>query len=328
MSINLKKNGVIMKRIIFAAALVSVLMLIIPLSALSDEGDRESTVKVIRQATENSVAESLGDDTFRVSDKQSGEVKIMTRDEYIFGVVAAEMPVSYNTEALKAQAVAAYTYASYKREANKKKEYDITTDYRVDQSYKSEEELRKQWGGNFNEYANKIRDAVQSVKGITITSNGKPILAVYHAVSPGKTVSAKDVWGEDIPYLKAVLSTGDKLAPNYISKKTVTQSDVKSEFKSEKGDIESIESDASGFLKTAKIGNKKYSAGEIRSAFSLQSAFFKVEKEKSDYAFEIYGHGHGVGMSQNGANYMAKQGYNYKEILNHYYTGCKLTAEK
>lgn len=141
----------------------------------------------------------------------------ISADDYIFGVVAAEMPALYETEALKAQAVAAYTFACVKKAENAGKSYDLTSDPAVDQSFITREKAKEKWGDKADEYSAKIENAVKSVKDYMITCGGTPILAVYHAISSGKTEDCKEVWGKDIPYLKPVSSEGDKLAPSYLS---------------------------------------------------------------------------------------------------------------
>lgn len=172
-------------------------------------------------------------DTFRVCDMQTDTVSVMTADEYIFGVLAAEMPALYENEALKAQAVAAYTLACRRRADNKDKSYDITTDYTVDQSYITRSEAKKRWGDKYDEYSKKLEKAVGDVKNFAVTYNGEPITAVYHAISSGKTEDSRDIWGGELPYLKAVSSPGDKLSPDYASEVSVSAEELKRKLGSE-----------------------------------------------------------------------------------------------
>lgn len=267
-------------------------------------------------------------DVFRVYDKKSDKITELPAKEYIFGVVAAEMPALYETEALKAQAVAAYTYALYKKNQNKDKKYDITTDFSVDQSYKSRKEALDGWGTNGKKYEEKIDKAVAETLGEYMSFEGKPILAVYHAVSSGQTRSAKSVWGKEIPYLQSVLSSGDKLASNYIAKKVFTKTELKENFKDDskefKSDTFKITESQDGWVNTINVFGNQMSGELVRNTLELPSSNFKITIDDEKYTFTTYGWGHGVGMSQAGADYMAKQGYTYVNILNHYYNGSKL----
>lgn len=318
-----------MKKIIYTALIITSFMLLLPFSVLSKDSIIESgnILEVKASVTENKDEK----DVFRVYDKETDKVTVMKAEDYIFGVVAAEMPASYETEALKAQSVAAYTYACYKRNANKEKEYDITTDYTVDQSFKSLEKARADWGSKADEYVGKIKSAVESTIGEMLCVKDKPILAVYHAVSCGQTYNAKDVWGKEIPYLQAVPSEGDKLANNYISTASFTIDELKKKLSKaleiEETDgavLSDLKASNNGLVKTVMLFGKEVTGSDIRKALDLQSSNFKFEIKDDTYTFTVYGRGHGIGMSQNGANYMAKEGYSYKKILNHYYTGCEL----
>ena len=190
-------------------------MLILPLSVMKKpEAEAAATsAKAVSPKKEVGTAQ-----VFRISDAETDTVTEMPPKEYIFGVVAAEMPALYDEEALKAQAVAAYTFACYRRAENADKAYDLTTDFSTDQSFISEEKAREKWGDKADEYCKKLKNAIDAVENLAVTYDGKPILAVYHALSSGKTEDCKNVWGGAYPYLKAAASPGDILAPDYISK--------------------------------------------------------------------------------------------------------------
>lgn len=308
-------------------------MLLFPLAVMgnnSNIGEKIAETSVPQEIQAVNVDAGDFSDSFRVYDKKEDKITELSANEYIFGVVAAEMPALYESEALKAQAVAAYTYACYKRNQNKEKNYDITTDYTVDQSFKSREKALKDWGSKGKDYEAKIDAAVKATLGEYLSFDGKPILAVYHAISSGRTNSAKTIWGKEIAYLKSVPSEGDKLVDNYISKVTLSESQLLKklensfEFETSEEEILEVEQREGNTVKTLKLYGKTVSGGEIRSALGLASQNFEIKKEDKNYVFTVYGYGHGVGMSQVGADYMAKQGYNYKEILNHYYSGCDL----
>lgn len=317
-----------MKKIIGCAFFVLAFMFILPLGVMK----KPETAKVSAVANEVVLQDSsFRADTFRVLDKDSGTVTKMTAEEYIFGVLAAEMPALYDEEALKAQAVAAYTFALNRQTENADKDYDITTDMGTDQSFITEEKAREKWGDKADEYCDKLKGAVKEVEDFAITYDGKPILAVYHAISSGKTEDCKNVWGKDYPYLKAVASPCDTLSPNYISKETFSAEEVKMKLSKEaelSGEPQDYfgkaEYTASNTVKSIKVCGRSMSGAQMRSIFSLRSSSFEIAYNDGEFTFTVYGYGHGVGMSQYGADYMAKQGSDFKEILLHYYSGCRV----
>ena len=316
-----------MKKVFCCSLFVLATMLILPLSVMN-KPDNAAAIPTSVSA-DISADDSYTADTFRISDGET--VTEMTAEEYIFGVLAAEMPALYHEEALKAQAVAAYTFACYRRTENSDKAYDLTTDFNTDQSFITEEKAREKWGDKAEEYSSKLKDAVKEAENLAITYDGKPILAVYHAISSGKTEDCKNVWGSDYPYLNAVASPFDTLAPDYISKAVFSADEVKSKL-SEKvavsgeasGYFGKTERTASGTVKSIEVCGTNLSGTEIRTLFSLRSSNFEVSCKDGEFTFTVYGYGHGVGMSQYGADYMAKQGSDFKEILLHYYSGCKV----
>ncbi len=318
-----------MKKMMFISIIILAFMLIAPLSAMG-MGESKTEKPVIQ--IENKVqAVSEKKDVFRVLDKDTGKIKKMTAEDYIFCVVAAEMPALYHKEALKAQAVASYTYACYKRESRKNTDYDITTDYTTDQSFKTKEKAKKDWGSKGEIYAEKIENAVKETIGQRICYNGKTVLSVYHALSCGQTYSAKAVWGGDYPYLQSVSSVGDKLDKKYKQSFVFGEKELEKlldDFVKEKKNkklISDIKRNKYGLVESVSLYGVKISGGEIRSALELPSTNFEVDYKKGKYTFLTYGYGHGVGMSQKGADYMAKQGYSYKQILEHYYTDCTVS---
>lgn len=317
-----------MKKILCIGLIILSVMLLLPLTTMKNTSEiveAATTVKNIPKASK------AGADKFRLYDTSNDKVKTISAEDYIFGVVAAEMPALYDTEALKAQAVASYTYACYRRAENSDKSYDITTDYTVDQSYITEEKARERWGEKADEYIKKIKGAISEVSGYMITYKNQPILAVYHAISSGTTESSANVWGRELPYLKAVDSPGDKLSPDYISTLELSADTLVSKLSS---DIEfsgnasdyfgEIKKTDSGTVKEITVCNKSLTGARIRSLLQLRSSCYDVEFANEKFTFTVYGYGHGVGMSQYGANYMAKQGSNFKEILTCYYSGCKV----
>lgn len=323
-----------MKKTVCVVGVLLAAMLLVPLSAMKRDPSPK-TAAASKTVINIPKAKDAVSDSFRVLDSAGGTVTEMKCDDYIFGVVAAEMPALYDDEALKAQSVAAYTYACYKRAENAEKSYDISTDHTVDQSYISESAVRERWGDKADEYAEKIKKAIEETSGYMITFKGSPILSVYHAISTGKTESAKNVWGGDYSYLKPVDSSGDLLSENYTSTVSLTADEVSSklsEICEVSGDADSYfgksEKTESGNVKEISVCGKTVNGARIRSLFGLRSDSFEVKYEDGKFNFTVHGYGHGVGMSQYGADYMAKQGSDFKEILTHYYTDCAVEKVK
>ena len=250
-------------------------------------------------------------------------------ENYIVCVVAAEMPALFNIEALKAQAVAARTYAVNQMEAN-----GFTLEDMIafgGQAYIDSQGMRSKWGDNYEVYYSKIKKAVEETKGEIMVYEGEPILAVFHAISRGKTETAENVWQQDVPYLQSVESEGDTKAAEY-KFETSMPSDEIIKLLSEKyngfaveGDLfesmETLSQSPAGYILKIKIGNMTFTGRQVREALGLRSADFTYKKDGESIVFTTNGYGHGAGMSQYGAHYLAEEGKTYKEILAHYYTG-------
>lgn len=274
------------------------------------------------------VNKNVQTDTVKVYDIKNNKLLEINQTDYIVGVVSAEMPIEFEFEALKAQIIASRTYLASKVKCDKNPIADICTDSTHCQAYLSLEDLKVKWGSNYNKYITKIKNAVKETKDLMIYYQNKPIKAVYHSTSSGKTENSKDVWANDLPYLKSVDSSVDKESPKYVSEFTVTLSEFISILKNKYNDIDfnneifsDITRSEGGGVKEIKLFNKKLTGNEIRSIFNLRSSNFNIESNDNNIYFKVFGYGHGVGMSQYGANFLAKKGYNYKDILLHYYTG-------
>jgi stage II sporulation protein D len=264
------------------------------------------------------------------------EEKIVTLniEEYLIGVVAAEMSAANNIEALKAQALAAYTYAFRKQLQNNQttNEYDLTDDSKSDQRYINQDARKNKWGEKFEENESKIKQAITEVKNKLIVYNNEPILAVYHRISSGKTETAKNVWGSDYPYLQSENSVGDLLCPDFYSEVSVTAEDFSKKLTdlgaTGTGEFSKFigksNKSSAGTVLTIELCGKSFSGVQIREAFNLKSAAFDLAFKDNNFIFSVSGDGHGVGMSQYGANYMAQQGSDYKEIILAYYRGSEI----
>ena len=238
-------------------------------------------------------------------------------EEYIVGVVGAEMPASFNKEALKAQAVLARTYALKSIKNNTR-----LTDSSSTQNYKSVDELKNMWNTSFNTYYQKIVSAVNETKGMVLTYNGDLIEAVYHSTSNGKTEDAVNVWGNSFPYLVSVESNYDNTNPSFLKDQFISYAEISNKLSMNINidtNFEILSKTIGDRVDVIKINDVSYSGVEVRSLLGLRSADFSIIKNENGVVFQTKGYGHGVGMSQYGANGMAKNGYNYSQILSHYY---------
>ena len=236
-------------------------------------------------------------------------------EEYVVGVVAAEMPASFPEEALKAQAVAARTYQVRQMQAAgaEKVLYD------VGQAYIDIAEQKEKWGENYPFYASKIRKAVRETAGEIMVYEGEPILAAFHAHSAGKTEDAVHVWNSEVPYLKSVDSSEDRKAPE--NEATVIFSEKELKEKLGSAELSVLSRTDAGYVERVQAGEEILSGRSVREKLGLRSTNFRIEKKEGGIQFTTYGYGHGVGMSQYGASFLAEKGKGYREILRHYYQG-------
>lgn len=276
---------------------------------------------------------------FSVLMKETGEVEEVGRVDYVCGVVAAEMSPLNHEEALKAQAVAAYTMACRAKETQQGtpdpnfKGADFSNDPASFQGYLNEAQQRERFGENYEEYRSRIRKAVEAVEGEKLTYQGETALAVYHAISSGRTETPQNVWGGGPEYLKSVESVGDLLAPDYQKQVSFSSAELKEKMSSLEipfgetpaewfGEPERTQA---GTVTAIPVCGVSVKGSEVREALSLRSANFDVSFQNDTFTFTVRGYGHDVGMSQYGANYMANEGSGYREILSWYYPGCEIT---
>jgi len=263
---------------------------------------------------------------------ETGEVENIELDNYLYGVLSSEMPVSFNEEALKAQAVVARTYTIY-QVSNGGKHGDIADVCDSSfccQAWMSKENRMARWEESEREKNwNKIVTAVNSTKGKIILYEGKPINALFHSNSGGKTELALNVWGGDYPYFQSVETSGEENYSSYSSVVQINKNDLITKMKNlysdfsinfkEKNCIEILETTDSGRVKNIKIGNKELSGVDLRMLLGLKSTNFSFEIVEDTIIFNIIGYGHGVGLSQCGSDYLANNGKNYEEIIKYYY---------
>ncbi|WP_078554303.1 stage II sporulation protein D [Bacillus alkalicellulosilyticus] len=262
--------------------------------------------------------------TVAVYRNETNDIEEVPLEEYIIGVVASEMPATFELEALKAQALAARTYFLHSFSSNdvhSTKEYDIT-DSVNHQVYKNNAELKEKWGDDYILYMEKIKEAVAQTRGEIITYNGKPILSLYFSSSNGYTENSEDYYENESPYLRSVASPWDKDSPHY-EVETVISTE---EFEQALGIALDNYSDfgiksrtKGGNVSSIRIADKEFTGRMIRELLQLKSSDFTITRLEDTISIKTRGNGHGVGMSQYGANGMAKEGFSYKDIIHHYY---------
>ena len=327
-----------MKKIILILICIFIFIFTIPIIFTKQISEVVSnTVEQI----ENKIIESNYDyknyQTINLLHTKTSEIEEIKLDEYLYGVVSAEMPVSFEKEALKAQAVVARTYTIYKivNNNNKHGEADICDDSTCCQAWISKEDRLAKWKDEEKEQNwNKIVEAVNCTQGKIILYEGKPINAFFHSNSGGKTEPPINVWGgSGYPYLQSVETAGEDAYSQYSSELTITKQEFEEKMKAnyedftinyEDNPIEIKEYTEGNRVKTIKIGNKELSGVEVRTILGLRSANFQVSIDGDNISFKVVGYGHGVGMSQTGADSMAKEGKNYEEIIKHFYTGVEI----
>lgn len=277
---------------------------------------------------------------YRVLNTRTGKVEEVAVRDYVIGAVGAEMPATFEPEALKAQAVAAHTYAERQRNLERitpTKELcgaDFSDDTAKYQGYITKSEMQEYYGDKYEEYYGKISSAADEVMDMILTYRGEPAIAAFHSMSPGRTESAENAWGAPVDYLIPVDSPADTSAPRYMDEVRYTEEMLRSKLESGfpgielSGDrsewIEIAEVSDSGTVLKVRAGDRTVSGNELRIALGLRSACFSIENTADETVVTTRGFGHGVGMSQYGANAMAADGSSWREILAHYYPGCDL----
>lgn len=297
-----------------------IVVLLIPIVVISFEQDDKTNFIMEKKDQDEDVKIKLLIDN---------DIKTLNLEDYIIGVVAAEMPASFNEEALKAQAVASRSYALYKKD-NSDGEYDLVNNT-SNQVYIDEFAMKEKWGVDFDYYFNKIKDCVLSTKGEVIVYDDEIIEALYFSMSSGNTEDAKEVFGNNIDYLQSVESKYDNSSiTNYEQSKTFTKDEFINtlNLSCSNPNVENIQRDKSGYVSFISICNKEYKGTEMRSLLKLRSANFDIDTKSEDIIVTTYGYGHGVGMSQYGANGYAENGMNYKDILKHYYKNVEIKTIK
>lgn len=314
--------------LIFISAIV---IIILPVALLKDKVNPAENVFVPQTSTTQSTENTNTLTVFRSVNQEKIEIDFF---EYVCGSVAAEMPLSYHEEALKAQAIACYTNAlRLKNLSENSATYHISDDSSVHQGYLSKEQREEKWGEDFDKYESKLKSIVKSVENLAVYYDDELCVTAFHAISGGKTESAENIWGEKVPYLVSVKSTGDNLSPQYSSTVVFEKDEFiqiakdltgNKSIKNLKNSLKIQEKSKSGTVLKVTLEKKDFTGEQIRKAFSLRSPVFTIKATEKTVTFNVTGYGHGVGMSQYGADFMARQGSSYEEILKHYYKGVEI----
>ena len=333
------------KPLLYTTILIILFMIIIPIISIEgkinlepNEYIEDQGVSMQTSAEVNTDIYINGDEKIKVYRTLQDKIEEVDLEEYICGVVANEMQVSFEDEALKAQAIASRTYlVSKKINSCPIANGSDICDSAHCQVYSSKDELISKWGEeNGEKYWNKIKSAVDDTKGMILTYKGELVLyPLFFSTSSGETESAIDASLGDIPYLVSVESKGEEVSPKYTSKKEMALSDLVSAINSKyptsgvntsnlSSKLQVMERSEAGGVITLAVGNDEIKGSDFRVIAGLNSTNFTYSINENTIVFECKGYGHGVGMSQWGANAMAKEGKSYDEILKHYYTGVNI----
>lgn len=272
-----------------------------------------------------------------VSVNVNGTLVKMNLEDYVFDVVAAEMPASFAPEALKAQAIAARTYVIRKilsGGCSSMKGADVCSKSNHCQAFSTEEQRRSRWKGDYDTYTAKLRQAVDATAGEILTYNDEPILMLYHASSYGYTEDVEKVYSQALPYLRSVSSpeeavdkvtTREEYSRAYFAK-AVNAAYPKAGLQAAKlqTQVAVVSRYDSGRVKSVRVGSVTISGNDLRHVIEMRSTNFEFSFDNYSVVLTTRGYGHGVGMSQTGADVMAKEGSSYQDILFHYYTGVQL----
>lgn len=316
---------------------LAVALILCPLVSVPKATDTFSANISGESPKENEIYEAdeiFAEENVKVLTASSGEVTELSLKEYLIDSVAAEIGATAEEEAIKAQAVACHTLLLYKK-AHKDSslgEADISD---TSQKLLTQSEQKEKWGDNYDSYRKKTERCVEEVENKILCFDGEPIMATFFSISNGKTENAENVWSKSLPYLISVDSPDDKLSPNFSSEVSVSSDEFKKALAEKGAEASGKKEDwlgntvlnSTGTVKSITLCGKEFGGTEIRSIFSLKSATFTLKYEDDKFIFTVSGYGHGVGMSQYGANAMAKNGNTYDEILAHYYKNAVISTE-
>jgi len=323
------------KPIIFIFVAVFIIIIMVPSLLVAPFMERTSSTldTQLTKEVEQPVALLESPISIAVYRTEPKVVEEIPLEEYVIGVVASEMPAEFELEALKAQALAARTYI-VKQLLNEKKvgtpDGADVTDTQMHQVYKNKQELKAQWGADYEWKLQKITEAVAATQGKILTYDNTPIDASFFSTSNGFTENSEAYWTEELPYLKSVESPWDTNSPKFSDRKVFTLAEFEQKLGVSVGDNNSVgtvvEKTPGQRVGVVNINGKTFTGREIREALGLNSTDFTWERKGDQIIITTKGNGHGVGMSQYGANFMAEEGKNYEDIVLHYYSGVQVAA--
>lgn len=328
------KPLVVLASLIFAVTLIVPAMLVLPFSEEKVNGKLGENLNKTPTSTETTAPTADAGVEVGVYRFTKSKVDKIPLEDYLVGVVASEMPADFQEEALKAQALTARTYIV--RQLMRKENHlglpkgAQVGDTEMDQVYSSDDQLRKEWGADYSWKRKKILDAVRATSGQILTYNGEPIQATFFSTSNGYTENSEDYWPSKLPYLRSVASPWDKKSPKFDSQQIFTIRDFENKLGvhlkggSTIGQI--TERTAGKRVGKVNFSGKVLTGKEIREKLDLKSSDFTWERKGNNIIIKTKGYGHGVGMSQYGANGMAAEGKTYQDILKYYYTGVDITS--
>ncbi|MBQ6878333.1 MAG: stage II sporulation protein D [Oscillospiraceae bacterium] len=311
----------------------------IPMSAIPklptlEEKPSSEEISVPEEVPQNpSDGPNFPEGFFRIFDMETETVLKVKYSDYVKGAVASEMGADFEFEALVAQGVAAFSCGLNQQKSRFAADYDFSAAPDKKLGYMTEEKAKEVYGKDFEEKWAVISSAAEKAMQYVLTYEGEPALAVYHAISNGMTESSENAWGGTVPYLVSVKSPGDLLSPDYETTVSFSFNEALETLNKNGAGLsgafpeewfKGAERTEAGYVDKIIIGAATFSGEKLRSIFNLRSTDFDVEYKNDEFIFTVRGYGHGVGLSQVGANYMAKEGADFREILSHYYPGTEL----
>lgn len=324
------KPFIVLAALLFAVTLIVPAMLVIPFSEEKVSGKLGEKLKQETETAEIPPGPAIEVGVYRLAQKKLENVPL---EDYIVGVVASEMPAEFEKEALKAQALAARTFIV--KQMMIKDELDmpdgaLVYDTVIHQVYKNDKELRQQWKKDYSWKIQKVREAVKETRGQILTYEGSPITASFFSTSNGFTENSEAIWPNSVPYLKSVESKWDLQSPKFSGREVFTVQEFEKKLGVKLPNDRTIgnvtERTAGKRVAKVEINGKVVSGKDIREKLGLKSTDFTWERKGNDIIINTEGYGHGVGMSQYGANGMAAEGKGYKEIVAYYYQGVEVSA--
>lgn len=338
-----------MKARAIALAITLTALFFIPMTALPTEeapqrsAGSETPTESSQSAAESALqsessaeqAKSFTESSFRIYDLSTKEIYEVSAADYVRGAIAAEMGADFEYAALVAQGRAAFSCALYQKNVHSAADYDFTADPQNRFMFVTEEQVYEIYGDAFDEKWARINAAAAEAMTAVITYDNAPAMTVYHAISAGKTQSAADIWGGELPYLTEVESPWDANNEGFFSEVTYPKDKVLEALNAYGANLSGGapeewfaggEYNSGGYLRRIQIGAATFSGAKLRTLFGLCSSAFTVSYSHGEFTFSVRGYGHGVGLSQVGANAMAKQGASAEEILAHYYPGTECTS--